>query len=161
MKLYIFNYLIILLFIIILYYKRHDKYEMGGIIILFLFYLYFYYFYYWPEIYNVTPLQQYEYNNTMVWLNLNNVDVHNPKIQNWANRILVDNAPNILGLQVTKSNISKPELSVLLQRFEILFNHSPKYIYFDKNQGNYIKRFIKNKNIELVEYSIRRPYNSI
>ena len=160
MKLYILNYVIIILFLITIYIKREDKYEMGGILILFLFYLYFYYYYYWPESYKVTPLQQFDYSNKMLWLDLSEVNVHETKNKRWANDILINDAPNIIGLHVTKKNISKPELSVLLQKFEVLFNHSPKYIYFDYNQANYVQKFLKSKDIKLIEYSFRRQVNS-
>ena len=159
MKLYILNYLIILVFLTIIYYKRHDKYELGGVIILFMTYLYFYYYYYWPEKFNVTPTEDYNYKEKLLWLNLENVDPHNYRSKEWANDILVNSAPNILGLYVHETNIPKHKLSVLIQKFEILFKHSPNYIYFENEQANYVHKFLDTKDIKHIKYTFRRPAN--
>ena len=53
------------------------------------------------------------------------------------------------------NNINKMKI-LLLQKFEILFKHSPKYVYFEHKQANYINKFLKNKSINITEYTFRR-----
>ena len=147
--------MIILLAILYMLYDDENRAVIGimlGVLLI------FYYGYIWGQIYNVYVMDDYKnirYTNKMLWINTNKLDVTNPRHRNWANYILMDCAPNKLGIYIEEENVSKLFVLKQLETFKIMFGYNSPIIYFKYRQNQIVKQFCNAKDVKIVNFSFR------
>jgi hypothetical protein len=120
--------------------------------------LIFYYGYIWGQIYNVYATRDYKnvkYTNRMLWINTNLLDVTNIEHRNWANYVLIDCAPNKLGIYIEEEQVSKLFVLKQLETFKIMFGYNCPIIYFKYRQNQIIRNFCGMKGVKVINYSLR------
>ena len=92
--------LIIMMMIVYMVYDESNRGMMGvmlcGLLI-------FYYGYCWGEVYDVYPSANYRdvvYKNRVLWINTDMLDVMNEEHKKWCKYVMMDCAPNKLGIYV-------------------------------------------------------------
>ena len=95
------------------------------------------------------------YNNKLLWINTNVLNVNNPKHVEWCKHVFIDSAPNILGIYIDNPNPENVFVSRQIEIFKIMFKHDPKHIYFKFDVDNNIHKFCKQKNLSITNIAFR------
>ena len=118
----------------------------------------FFYMYLWKQRINVYPVNNYkkiDYRHQVLWINTNMLNVNNMQHKKWCKHILIENAPNRLGIYIDKKNISTLYVLKQIEIFRLMFNYECSDIYFKYRVSNEIRRFCEKKNLNIKYYSIR------
>ena len=153
------SYMIIILLIV---YMVYDEQNRGVIGIMFFMLLVIFYGYLWGQMYNVQVTQDYKnisYKNKMLWINTDMLDVTNRFDKEWANYVMMDCAPNKLGIYVERQFINKLFVLKQLETFKIMFGYNCPIIYFKHKPNMIIKNFLKKKGVEIINFSFRNTLN--
>ena len=147
-----------IIFFMILYmvYDNENR-AVCGVIITTL--LIFYYGYLWGQIYNVYAIRDYKnknYKHKMLWINTEMLDVTNSYDKEWCDYVLIDNAPNKLGIYIEEKNVSKLFVLKQLETFKIMFGYNSPIIYFKYSPNRIIELFCNKKGVSIINYSFRR-----
>tara|TARA_Y100001980_G_C14555788_1_gene345214 strand:- start:7581 stop:8006 length:426 start_codon:yes stop_codon:yes gene_type:complete len=136
----------------------YDSNNRGVIGIVLFMMLVYYYGYVWWQVYNVYSTKNYQninYKNRMLWINTEMLDVMNPYDKKWSKHVLIDSAPNKLGIYVDKEIVNKKFVLKQLETFKILFGYNSPIIYFKHTPNNIVKDFCKKKGVEIINFSFR------
>ena len=150
---------IIILLVIYMIYDQDNRGVVG--IILFML-LIFYYCYLWGQIYNVYSTGDYKninYKYKMLWINTDMLDVTNPLDKEWANYVLMDSAPNKLGIYIEREFVNKIFVLKQFETFKILFGYNCPIIYFKYTPTKIVKDFCNKKGVQIINYSFRNTLN--
>jgi hypothetical protein len=151
----VLSYFIILL---ILIYILYDENNRGVVGILLISLIIVFYGYIWHQKYDVYPTQGYEtknYKNRMLWINTDKLDVTSSFHKKWGNYIMMDCAPNKLGIYVDKEVINKIFVLKQLETFKIMFGYNCPIIYFKITPNKIVMDFLRKKGVEIVRFSFR------
>ena len=154
----ILSSLIIIMFIV---YMVYDEKNRGVVGITLCGLLLFYYGYCWGQMYNVYPNSDYKsikYRNRVLWINTDMLDVMNENHKMWCQYVMMECAPNKLGIYVEKQFINKLFVLKQFEIFKIMFGYNCPYIYFQHTPNEIIKNFCKSKGVEIVYHSLRYTY---
>ena len=149
------SFFIILLVIIYMVYDQENRSVVG--IMLFMM-LIFFYGYLWKQMYDVYPTKNYKsivYKNKMLWINTEMLDVKSVEHKKWAQYVLMDNAPNKLGIYVDREFVNKLFVLKQLETFKILFGYNCPIIYFKYTPNKIVKEFLHTKGVEIIRFSFR------
>jgi hypothetical protein len=152
----------IIIFIILLY-MMYDNKNRGVIGIVLFMSLSFYYGYVWWQMYDVHSVQDYKnvnYKTKMLWINTDMLDVMNPFDKEWSKHVLLDSAPNKLGIYIDKKTINKKFVLKQLETFKIMFGYNSPIIYFKHKQNELVRDFCKRKGVEIINFSFRHTIES-
>lgn len=119
---------------------------------------YVYYIYIWPQIFDVYPdvNSNISYQNKLIWINTDRIDVMNEKDKEWCYKILITEAPNILGIYVDGENVNKQDVLRQIEIFNMMFKYHAKKIYFKFKPSKVVVDFCYSKNLEINEFNLRR-----
>ena len=154
----VLSYIIIIIFLVIIYSASNsdDKICLGTLLVI---YIYYYYFYLWSQMFNVYPSKNYKklkkYKKKLLWINTSVIDVNNPHHKKWAQYILLDSAPNKLGIYISRKNPDKAFVSNQIETFKVMFNHKPSRIYFNKYYDSNVSEFCDKKKIKISTFPFR------
>ena len=147
--------IVIVLFITAIFYSKHRI----EILVLLSMFVYFYYIYLWKQQYNVYPSKNYKklknYNKKVLWINTNVLNVNNPEHVKWCKYILIDSAPNKLGIYIDNPNPEKVFVNRQIEIFKIMFGFVPKNIYFTEPISSEISTFCKLKQLSITYLCLR------
>tara|TARA_B100001248_G_C27224459_1_gene381846 strand:+ start:248 stop:769 length:522 start_codon:yes stop_codon:yes gene_type:complete len=113
----------------------------------------------WVQMLDVGPEDgEVDYTNKVIWINMKKIDVTNERHKKWTKKMLINNAPNKLGSYIDMSpvNMTKGKLLEHIEKFNIMFKHPLKYMYFSKKPSHNIVKFLKEKQIKIVRKTFRR-----
>ena len=142
-------------------YMVYDEKNRGVVGIILCGLLLFYYGYCWGQMYNVYPNPDYKsikYRNRVLWINTDMLDVMNENHKEWCQYVMMECAPNKLGIYVEKQFINKLFVLKQFEIFKIMFGYNCPYIYFQHTPNEIIKNFCKSKGVEIVYHSLRYTY---
>ena len=152
----ILSYTIVIVLLLLIFYYDKYRVQLG---MLFAGFIYFYYIHMWYQQFNVYPSINYKklqnYNNKLLWINTNVLNVNNPKHVEWCKHVFIDSAPNILGIYIDNPNVENVFVSRQIEIFKIMFKHDPKHIYFKFDIDNNIRKFCKQKNLSITNIPFR------
>lgn len=149
------SYFIILLIIIYIVYDAENR---GVVSIILISLMILFYGYLWYQEYDVYVVQDYEsrvYKNRMLWINTEMLDVTDPIHKRWCNYVMMDCAPNKLGVYVDKEVVNKLYVLKQLETFKIMFGYNCPIIYFKKSPNKIVKDFLRKKGVSIVRFSFR------
>ena len=139
-------------------YIIYDKNNRGVVGIILFSYIIFFYMYMWNQEYDVYPIQDYKnknYSNKMLWINTDVMDVMNPFHKKWANYVMMDCAPNKLGIYLDKEFINKLVILKQLETFKIMFGYNCPIIYLKTYPNKIVRDFLSKKGVSMVRFSFR------
>ena len=150
------SYLILILLLIYMFYDEKNRIVIGIIMVI---WLIFYYGYLWGQIFNIYAVNDYKtknYKNKMLWINTNMLDVTNIYHKQWANYVLIDSAPNKLGIYIEDSIVNKLFVLKQMETFKIMFGYNSPIIFFKHRPNNIIRTFCEQKGVQIVTFSFRK-----
>ena len=146
------SYIIITMMIISIYSTEDYNIKIFQCTLL-LIYMFYYYFYLWSQSFNVYPSKMYKqkktYKRKLLWINTHVVDVNNPYHKEWARYILIESAPNKLGIYIDHPNPDKVFINTQIQIFKIMFKHNPTRIYFKYSCNSEVADFCNKKHLSI------------
>lgn len=152
----IISYIIIICLVIYMIYTKKNISEVCTFLVLLIF---FYYFYIWKQKFNVYPSKNYKlkhnYKHKFLWINTNVININNTKHKDWCMYVLIDSAPNKLGIYIDHPNPEKVFVNRQIETFKIMFGYIPKDIYFTTFVNSSISSFCKLKNIKITYFPWR------
>jgi hypothetical protein len=152
------SYIIITMMIIYIYSTENSNQKIFACTLLLIF-MFYYYVYLWSQMFNVYPSKQYKtqkkYKKKVLWINTNVLQIQNPKHKQWARHVLLDSAPNKLGIYIDHPSPDKVFVSRQIETFKIMFHHNPSRIYFSKSCDNEVSDFCRKKKMSLLHFPFR------
>tara|TARA_B100000989_G_C19329310_1_gene380087 strand:- start:36 stop:557 length:522 start_codon:yes stop_codon:yes gene_type:complete len=144
-----------------IYEKKGNKFRNNFIIvtIIVMIFVFIYIKTIWVQMLDVGPEDgDVDYTNKVIWINMRKIDVTNNRHKKWSNNMLINNAPNKLGsyIDMSPKNMTRGKLLEHIEKFNIMFKHPLKYMYFRKKPSNQIVKFLKEKQITIVRKTFRR-----
>ena len=113
--------------------------------------------YMWRESYDVHPeSKNINYKNKVLWVNVDKIDVLNAKHNKWAKELLLNHAPNKLGIYSDKYNVTTLDILKYKETFYELFGYNTDHIMFKNAKlNNRAKKFCNDKNLKIKGISFR------
>ena len=155
----IFYYIILSVLVILMgvtvYYKKYMyTYALGLLSVIFAILMFVYV---WREDYNVYPKDKdSNYRNKVVWVNVDKLDIFNVEHNKWAKNLLLNQAPNKLGIYSNKYNVTTLDILRYKETFYEFFGYNSEYIYLENAKLNEkTKRFCKEKDLKVKKFSMR------
>ena len=149
------SYLIIVMILVYMYYEKEYRQVMGLMLVV---YMYFYYVYVWYQVYDVSYDKDYEnvkYMNRMLWINTDKLDVMNEEHKKWARHVMIDSAPNKLGIYIDKKHANKLYTLKQMEIFKILFGYNCPDIYYKYSPNKIVRKFCNSKEVNINNLSLR------
>ena len=111
----------------------------------------------WREDYNVHPgNSNQDYRKKVLWINVDKLDILNPKHVEWSKDVLIKQTPNKLGIYSDKYNVTKLDVLRYIETFYEMFGYNSEYIYFENAKLNSnTKKFCKEKDLKIAPISFR------
>ena len=155
-----FFYLLIALWIIFIIaaFCCGRYYSGSGLILFFFIFLFLLFFFSWPECYDVRPTQRtyQDYRNKVLWVNMDSLDVVNNDHTTWCKKLMIEGAPNKLGIYCDKYTVNKLDILRYKETFNEMFGYDAKHIYFANTKlSKELKRFCEDKNVKIKYASVR------
>ena len=141
--------------------RKTNKFKMSAIIISvsLTVILFIYFKSIWVQILDVGPEDERKsYNNKMLWVNMDKIDVTNNKHKKWSNKILINEAPNKLGcyINMEPKEMTKENVLEHLEKFNMMFKHPVKEAYFKNKPNSVVKKFLNEKDVKIYTKTFRR-----
>tara|TARA_B100000900_G_scaffold160948_1_gene136659 strand:+ start:742 stop:1155 length:414 start_codon:yes stop_codon:yes gene_type:complete len=128
-----------------------------SIIIVLMIVYYVYTIYIWPQVFDIHPnSKQISFNDKVVWINTDQIDVMNKMHKEWCHNILIKEAPNTLGIYIKHKEVLKQDVLRQIEIFNMMFKFHANIIYFEHNINKEIIEFCEKKKIKIVNFNLRR-----
>lgn len=138
--------------------QKNSNMMMMYLIVIIVSIYYIYYIYIWPQIFNIYPgiSSDISFQNKLIWINTDRIDVMSEKDKEWCYKILITDAPNVLGIYVDGENVNKQDVLRQIEIFNMMFKYHAKKIYFKFKPSQIVVDFCHSKNLDINEFNIRR-----
>ena len=146
--------ILIILIIAILYSHNMNDYTitifLTGVLI------FYYLFFAWIEIENVQPNNKYKsLKHKVLWINTDYINEYDQNHVNWCNDVLIEHAPNQLGLYINNKYTSLETFENKLNKFNTLFGYKPDKVRII-NSNKKIEAYTHKNNININNNIITR-----